>query len=92
VSSWKGVTFRIRGWLIDGLNNFINLLVDQLPEPNPDAIERAKAAKTNSFVVRLEWDAEDQTYYARIPELEVMTNADTLPEDGNRRALPLSTT
>jgi predicted RNase H-like HicB family nuclease len=80
LDSWKRFKFRIRGWLIDGLNSLINLLVDKSPAPNADALERAKAAKTHSFVVRMEWDAEDQTYYAYIPELEVMTNADTLPE------------
>jgi len=80
VSSWKGATFGIRGWLIDWLNRLMNLLMDQSPEPNPDAVERAKAAKTHTFAVRLEWDEEDQTYYAYIPEVDVMTNADTLPE------------
>jgi predicted RNase H-like HicB family nuclease len=43
-------------------------------------VEHAKSIKTHTFVVRLEWNEEDQTYYAYIPELEVMTNADTLPE------------
>lgn len=80
MNSWKRVKFHIRGWLIDGLNNLMNLLVDKSPAPNPDAMERAKAAKTHSFVVRLEWGEEDQAYYAYIPELGVMTNADTLPE------------
>ena len=40
MNSWKRFKFRIRGWLIDGLNNLMNLLVDQSPEPNPDALER----------------------------------------------------
>jgi len=80
VNSWKRFKFRIRGWLIDLLNSLMNLMVNKSPEPNPDAVERAKAAKTHSFIVRLEWDEDDQTYYAHIPELDVMTNADTLPE------------
>jgi hypothetical protein len=37
VNSWKRFKFRIRGCLIDGLNSLMNLLVDQSPEPNPDA-------------------------------------------------------
>lgn len=80
MNTWKRFKFRIRGWLIDGLNTLMNLLVDKSPEPNPDALERAKSIKTHSFIVRLEWDAEEKTYFAFIPELEVMTNADTLPE------------
>jgi predicted RNase H-like HicB family nuclease len=80
VNTWKRFKFHIHGWFIDGLNRLLNLLVDKSPEPNPDALERAKSIKTHPFIVRLEWDEEDRTYYAYIPELEVMTNADTLPE------------
>jgi predicted RNase H-like HicB family nuclease len=80
VNRWKRFKFHVQGRLIGCLNSLMNLLVDKPPEPNPDALERTKAAKTHSFVVRLEWNDEDQTYYAYIPELEVMTNADSLPE------------
>jgi len=80
MNSWKRFKFQVQGWLIGVLNSLMNLLVGKPLEPNPDAVERAKAAKTHYFVVKLEWDEEDQTYYAYIPELGVMTNADTLPE------------
>ena len=80
MNSRERFKFRIHGWFIDYLNSLMNLLVDKMPVSNPDALERAKAVKTHIFVVRLEWDAEDQTYYAYIPKLDVMTNADTLPD------------
>jgi hypothetical protein len=84
VNSFQWFSFHLRGWLIDRCYGLIRLLVDKPPAPSPSALERARALKTHAFTVKLSWDVDDQTYYAYIPELGVMTNADTLPDCGVR--------